>query len=240
MPENKRNNEKEFLDLLKLNYKNLHKSVWEAHKISWAMTGIFIPIIFAVFGYFIKHFDKFSFPQTIIGSFVLMGVIWFWFGMIAILYRFNLSRFEQLEKIEHSFNNRFSTLLKEKAEFKQYTLNYKKIRQKEICEKLQKLSREIEFPDTFKNRIEYNPDKQILIFKGIMTKEERDKLMGLSTDLLYQKAVKKLFNKSNKWTLRLSVYLMCQSFLDIALSFSIFLTVVLVAIILIKIGQFLL
>ncbi len=237
MPENTRDHEKEFLDLLRFNYENLHKSVWEAHKVSWTMTGIFIPIIFTVLGYFIKAFDKFSLPQTMIGSFVLMVVIWFWFSMIAILYRFNLSRFEQLEKIESSFNDYFSTFIpKGKAEFKQYALNYKKIRQKEIYKKLQNLPKEIEFPDTFKNKIEYNADKQILTFKGIMTKEERDKLVGLSAAPLYQKAVKRLFNKSNYWTIKVSNNFMRQSFLDIALSFSIFLTVVLIVIILIKIG----
>jgi len=50
------------IDLLKFNYENLHESIWECHKASWIVTSIFIPIIFAMQGYFVK--DYFSALNT--------------------------------------------------------------------------------------------------------------------------------------------------------------------------------
>jgi hypothetical protein len=44
------------LNLLKLNYEKLHESIWNNHKISWTVTSIFIPVLFAVQGYFVKEY----------------------------------------------------------------------------------------------------------------------------------------------------------------------------------------
>jgi hypothetical protein len=46
--------DKEFLDILRFNYEKLNNAVWEAHKIAWTMTGIFVPVISGGLGLFLK------------------------------------------------------------------------------------------------------------------------------------------------------------------------------------------
>lgn len=67
-----------------------------------------------------------------------------------------------------------------------------------ISFRLEKLPEEIQSIDSLKNKIKYDPNTQILTFEGVMTEEERDKLLNLSSAPSYQEqeALKKLFQKS--------------------------------------------
>ncbi|HHT9120012.1 MAG TPA: hypothetical protein ACFYD3_05665 [Candidatus Hypogeohydataceae bacterium YC41] len=65
----------------------------------------------------------------------------------------------------------------------------------EIFVKLENLP-EVKFTNSLGDRIHYDNDKKLLIFKGIMTEEEENKLLGLSKDNSYQKAIEALLLKS--------------------------------------------
>lgn len=80
------------------------------------------------------------------------------------------------------------TILKRYEDGK-YTVN-------ETAEKLVKLPDGIEFPEDLKNKIRYDNANQLLIFKGIMSQEEKNKLLNLSTDDRYMKAIEALFQRS--------------------------------------------
>lgn len=63
-------------------------------------------------------------------------------------------------------------------------------------EKLENLPEGIQFPDSIKNKISYDADKRLLIFKGIMSKEEKNLLLALSQDVWYKRAIKSLFGRA--------------------------------------------
>lgn len=98
-------------DILRFNYEKLHESIWENHKVSWIVTSIFIPIIFAMQGYFIK--DYFSAlntlpPQTLMfqvlmGAFVIQSLAVVWWLIMKIFAKFNKVRFKRLKEIEGIF-----------------------------------------------------------------------------------------------------------------------------------------
>lgn len=129
----RRNLDKEFLELLRFNYENLNNAVWEVHKIAWTMTGIFIPIVSGGIGFYVKiitdlgdnisrHKDLF-----LLGGFLLITVIWFWYFMLCIFDRYNRVRFKQLRTIEEAFNVCYSDIALKKhylenLKFKQYRL----------------------------------------------------------------------------------------------------------------------
>jgi hypothetical protein len=60
---------------------------------------------------------------------------------------------------------------------------------------LESLPKEIQFPDSVRNKINYDAEKQKLIFKGVMAESERKELLSLSEETAYQQAVDKLFQK---------------------------------------------
>jgi hypothetical protein len=64
-------------------------------------------------------------------------------------------------------------------------------------EKIDKLPDEIVFPEDIKNKILYDSSTKLLIFLGAMSQEEKNKLIGLSTDQGYKKAIETLFQRSN-------------------------------------------
>ena len=98
--------------LLKFNYENLHESVWENHKTSWIVTSIFIPIIFAMQGYFIK--DYFSALNTsttgipivpvFMGAVVIQSLAFVWWLIMRIFSRYNEGRLNRLKEIENIFD----------------------------------------------------------------------------------------------------------------------------------------
>lgn len=98
-------------DLLRFNYEKLHESIWENHKVSWIVTSIFVPIIFAMQGYFIK--DYFSAPNTLppqtstvqllMGAFVITSLTFVWWLIMKIFARYNQVRIKRLREIEDIF-----------------------------------------------------------------------------------------------------------------------------------------
>ena len=73
---------------------------------------------------------------------------------------------------------------------------------KETAEELEKLPKEIQLPDSLpdslKDKLRYDNDKQCIIFTGFMKEKERNALLKLSQDPLYQKAVERLFLNSRE------------------------------------------
>jgi hypothetical protein len=68
----------------------------------------------------------------------------------------------------------------------------------ETVEKLPQLSKNIVFPNTFKDKIRYESSSNMLILNGVMSEEERGILLKLSLDESFKNAVQKLFQRSQK------------------------------------------
>lgn len=64
-------------------------------------------------------------------------------------------------------------------------------------EKLENLPKEIQFSDSLKDKILYDDKERLLIFKGIMSKEEKVQLLNLSQCDHYKKVINALFRKSH-------------------------------------------
>ena len=63
--------------------------------------------------------------------------------------------------------------------------------------KLKALPQEItSFPDSLKDKIRYSINRKLLVFKGVMSEEEKDRLLGLSSEGQYKRAVEELFRGS--------------------------------------------
>lgn len=61
------------------------------------------------------------------------------------------------------------------------------------CVPLESLPAELMFPSTLADRIWYDSDAKQLCFEGFMSKNHFDKLIRLSNDVDYQRAVDRLF-----------------------------------------------
>lgn len=92
------------IELLRFNYENLNTAVWEAHKITWLMTSIFIPIIFGGLALILKDSENIPPEYQILAMVLFICITWFWFSVISLLAEYNKKRFEQLRKIEDFFN----------------------------------------------------------------------------------------------------------------------------------------
>ena len=55
---------------------------------------------------------------------------------------------------------------------------------------------EVVFPADLSEKIHHNDKKKLIIFKGVMSEEEKKQLIGLSQDILYMEAVEELFQGS--------------------------------------------
>ena len=53
----------------------------------------------------------------------------------------------------------------------------------------------VAFPEELRGRIVFHPDRQQLEFDGFMSKTDFDRLLFLSNDLPYQRALEELFHK---------------------------------------------
>ena len=114
----------EYHRLLEKNYQNLHTSLWEAHKITWTVTNIFIPVLFAGTGFVFR--DAFEKPYTVFQS-ILVGLlgellILVWWLLMQMFENYNDTRRERLKNIETFFARQFK-----KNEFypiQQYKLDY--------------------------------------------------------------------------------------------------------------------
>ncbi len=97
-------NGKQSLDLLRFNYENLNKAVWDNHRISWTMTGILWPVMSAATGLLLKDLAGLSRIQTVAGGCVVLVLVWFWWFALLIFRRFNMARFDQMRKLELLLN----------------------------------------------------------------------------------------------------------------------------------------
>jgi len=68
--------------------------------------------------------------------------------------------------------------------------------QSETSERLENLPMELKFPDYFKGKISYDAGSKLLVLKGVMSKEEKERLLGLSQDDTYNRSIKALYKKS--------------------------------------------
>jgi len=102
-------NGKQSLDLLRLNYENLNKAVWDNHRISWTMTGILWPVMSAAIGLLLKDLAGLSRIQTVAGGCVVLVLVWFWWFALLVFRRFNIARFDQMKKLELLFNGYLDT-----------------------------------------------------------------------------------------------------------------------------------
>ena len=119
------------MELLKFNYKNLHESIWNNHKVSWVVTSIFIPVFFVMQGYLVREFYDFSKLQIIMGVFVTEFLLIIWLLIMRIFRHYNALRIERLKNIENLFNNKeiseeISHLFEDKKGFNHYKLGYRK------------------------------------------------------------------------------------------------------------------
>jgi len=55
---------------------------------------------------------------------------------------------------------------------------------------------EVEIPDAFATKLQYDDSTHLLVFKGIMAPDERDALTGLSTEAPFQQAIQALYHTS--------------------------------------------
>lgn len=55
---------------------------------------------------------------------------------------------------------------------------------------------EVEFSENLKEKISYDTDRKLLIFKGIMSKDEKSELLEISQDDSYRKSIEALFQRS--------------------------------------------
>jgi len=69
-------------------------------------------------------------------------------------------------------------------------------RKREFSAKLENLPQRIEFPNSLQDKIRWDADRKCLIFKGIMSEEEKHGLLELSPNNLYKEAIEALFQKS--------------------------------------------
>lgn len=105
--------EEKDVNLLKLNYEKLHESIWNNHKLSWTVTSIFIPVLFAVQGYFIKEYYA---PQDIRVIFGVIGMEFLlivWLLVMRIFRHYNVARRERLKEIEKIFDDLISKKIKD-------------------------------------------------------------------------------------------------------------------------------
>jgi hypothetical protein len=68
----------------------------------------------------------------------------------------------------------------------------------ETSERLENLPQGVEFPNSLKDKISYDTERKVLIFEGVMSVDEKDKLLILSQDKRYKEVVEVLFQRSQK------------------------------------------
>jgi len=112
--------DKDMLDLLKVNYNNLHESMWNNHRVAWIVTSIFIPVLFAMLGYLVREYDVISEAQAVMGFLVVESLLIIWLLIMRIFWHYNNVRRAKLKQIEYRFNEMIKGL-----DFSQYNLDYK-------------------------------------------------------------------------------------------------------------------
>lgn len=97
-----------FIELMKFNYKNLHKSVCNCDKSRRTVTSIFIPIVSIILGYFIKEYELLLKSQTMLLAVVIELLISVWWLIMRILENYNNVKMKKLMEIEDIFNKQIN------------------------------------------------------------------------------------------------------------------------------------
>jgi hypothetical protein len=123
-------NQEKAMDLLKMNYDNLHFSYWECHKVYWTMTSIFLPLTLTAFMFIIKDVPKTNIATLALSWVVVFSLLTYWFRSSQYLDSFNDTRRDRLVLLENQFNAldcafQLDDSDKNKDFYKQYTLPYK-------------------------------------------------------------------------------------------------------------------
>jgi hypothetical protein len=112
--------DKDILGLWQFNYRNLHESIWNNHRLAWIVTSIFIPVLFAMLGYLVREYDVISKAQAMMGFLVTEVLLIIWLLVMRIFEHYNDVRRAKLKQIENRFNEMIKGL-----DFSQYNLDYK-------------------------------------------------------------------------------------------------------------------
>jgi hypothetical protein len=116
--------DKDMLDLLKVNYNNLHESMWNNHRVAWIVTSIFIPVLFAMLGYLVREYDVILKAQAVMGFLVVESLLVIWLLIMRIFWHYNNVRRAKLKQIEYRFNEMIKDI-----SFSQYNLGIDKSQQ---------------------------------------------------------------------------------------------------------------
>ena len=120
--------DKQYIEILTLNYENLHQSLWENHKVSWTVTGLFLPLLFGLQGYLIKEYANLAgSPYQIVGGvFVIESLVVVWWLMMQLFSKYNHKRRDRLKDIEKFFEECFKVKghNQDIHPIKQYSLSY--------------------------------------------------------------------------------------------------------------------
>ncbi len=100
--------------LLKFNYEKLHEAVWDNHKVSWTVTSLYLPLIFAAQGLLVKMF--FEQPSTSefkrLNEFIIVGAIgiiiatFVWWLILHMFSEYNDLRRNRLKAIENTLSDK--------------------------------------------------------------------------------------------------------------------------------------
>ena len=118
----------EEIALLKFNYEKLHESVWENHKISWTVTSLYLPLLFAQDGLLVnllfdkpdefEHLEEF----IVVGSVGIVIVTFIWWLILWMFSKYNDHRRDRLKLIEGLLSE--NEIMPDIALIKQYLLDY--------------------------------------------------------------------------------------------------------------------
>jgi len=118
----------EEIALLKFNYEKLHESVWENHKISWTVTSLYLPLIFAAEGLLVKLLfekpDEFEHLEEfiVVGAVGIVIVTFIWWLILWMFSKYNDHRRDRLKLIEGLLSE--NEIMPDIALIKQYLLDY--------------------------------------------------------------------------------------------------------------------
>jgi hypothetical protein len=123
-------NQEKAIDLLKMNYSNLHFSFWECHKVYWTMTSIFLPLTLTAFMFIIKDVPKTDIAVLALSWVVVFSLLTYWFVSSLYLDSFNDTRKDRLVLLETQFNTLDCAFQLDNSDdnkdfYRQYTLAYK-------------------------------------------------------------------------------------------------------------------
>lgn len=100
--------------LLKFNYEKLHDAVWDNHKVSWTVTSLYLPLIFAAQGLLVKmcfeqpSTSEFKHPNEfiMIGAIGIIIATFVWWLILRMFSNYNDIRRNRLQVIENTLSDK--------------------------------------------------------------------------------------------------------------------------------------